>query len=92
MSVSGWVHVCLGMCMYLCVCLWGMYMSVCVCGGYVYVCICVSGCGYVDGVQLPQRPEASDPIGNGVTGSYEPLHDIMFEGSTQVLHSSTAYF
>lgn len=82
-----WVCVCIyvyvsGVCICLYVCVWGMCMS-------VYVCL---GVGMWMGVQLPQRPEASDPIGNRVTGSYEPLHDIMFEGSTQVLHSSTAYF
>lgn len=40
---------------------------------FVCVCLCV---GLWMGMQLPQRPEASDPPGNGVSGSCEPPHDI----------------
>lgn len=47
---------------YVCVCLWGMCMSVC-------LCLCL---GTWMGVPLPQRPEASAPPGNGVTGNRAP--------------------
>ena len=39
------------------------------------VCVCLCVVMWM-GMQLPQRPEASDPPGNGVTGSCEPSHGI----------------
>lgn len=35
------------------------------------MCTCVSVLGYVGGVQMPQRPELSDPSGADVTGGCE---------------------
>lgn len=68
-----------------------MSMYVCACGACVclYVCVCV---GTWIGVQLPRRPEALDPPGNGVMGGCECLHDISLRNQlrspTAAVHTS----